>query len=206
MTRPMVADQEPAAGRTPQRREPAAVLGLAALAAAAILVATGRSWLAVTVQRRPPFGPLRVPLTGHARYPALTGVAVVALLCVVLVLVTGPLVRRGLGVLLVLAGGWAAGYATSGLARPGSARLTELLGDRLAQGSGRLELHQRLGWPVLTLLAAVLLAACGLLVAVRGGRWQLGMSSRYAAPAASAESGDPWRRLDRGEDPTVPGD
>jgi uncharacterized membrane protein (TIGR02234 family) len=210
MTPQMLAGRDPAdgpvAGRTVQRREPAAVLGLAALAAVAMLVATGRSWLAVTVDRRPPFGPLRVPLTGHAQYPALTGLAVVALLCVVLVLVTGPLVRRVLGGLLALAGGWAGGYAVLGLARPGPARLAELLGDRLAQGSGQLELHQRPGWPVLTLLAAVLMAGCGVVVAVRGGRWQLGMSSRYAAPAVTAESSDPWRRLDRGEDPTVPGD
>ncbi|MDQ1745348.1 MAG: hypothetical protein QOE23_3687, partial [Pseudonocardiales bacterium] len=90
--------------------------------------------------------------------------------------------------------------------RPGPARLAELLGDRLGMGSGRLELHQRPVWPVLTLLAAGLLVACGLVVAVRAGRWRLGMSARYAAPAESGESPDPWRRLDRGEDPTVPDD
>jgi|GEM_PF-1911448 len=209
MTPQMLAGRDsargPVAGR-PARREPAVVLGLAAPAAVAILVATGRSWLLVTVDRRPPFGPLRVPLTGHAQYPALTGLAVVALLCVVLVLVTGPLVRRVLGGLLVLAGCWAGGYAVLGLGRPGRSRLAELLGDRLAQGSGRLGLHQQPGWPVLTLLAAVLLTGCGVAVAVRGGRWRLGMSSRYAAPAVTAESADPWRRLDRGEDPTVPDD
>jgi hypothetical protein len=206
MTSQMLAGREPADGWAARRREPAAVLGLAALAAAAILVATGRPWLTVTVQRRPPFGPLRVPLTGHAQYPVLTGLAVAALLCAVLVLVTGPVVRRVLGALLVPAGAWAAGYAVAGLSRPAPGRLAELLGDRLAQGSGSLGLHQRSEWPVLTLLAAVLLAGCGVVVAVRGGRWQLGMSSRYAAPAVSGESADPWRRLDRGEDPTVPDD
>lgn len=201
----MLAERDPGAAG-PDRREPAAVLALAALAAAVILVAAGRAWSTATVHRRPPFGPLRVALTGHARYPALTGVAVVALLCVVLVLVTGPVVRRVLGVLLALAGCWALGYAVAGLARPGPGRLAELLGDRLAQGSGQVALHQQPAWPVLTLLAAVLLAACGFAVVARGGRWRLGMSARYAAPAATAESSDPWRRLDRGEDPTVPDD
>ena len=189
--------------RPAQRREMAGVLGLAALAGLSILFTSSRSWLGVTAGRRPPFGPLRVELTGRDQYPALSGLAVVALLSVVLVLVTGGVVRRLLGVLLALAGGWAAWYAGSGISRPGTARVTELLGDRLAQGSGTFELRQHSHWPVLTLLAAALLAVCGLVLAVRAGRWQLGMSARYAAPAAAAESGDPWRRLDRGEDPTV---
>jgi len=186
-----------------QRREMAGVLGLAALAGLAILFTASRSWLEVTAGRRPPFGPLRVPLTGRDEYPALTGLAVVALLGVVLVLVTGGVIRRALGVVLVVAAGLAARYAGGGMSRPGTARLQELLGDRLAQGSGTFELRQHSHWPVLTLLAAVLLAVCGLVLAVRAGRWQLGMSARYAAPAAGAESGDPWRRLDRGDDPTV---
>ena len=66
-------------------------------------------------------------VTGRAQYPALTGLAVVALLGVVLVLVTGGMVRRLLGGLLVLAG------AGRRLCRPragpaGPARLAELLG------------------------------------------------------------------------------
>jgi hypothetical protein len=181
----------------------ACVLGLAALAGVAMLFAASRSWLAVTVGRRPPFGPLRVELTGHAQYPALTGLAVVGLLSVVLVLVTGGLVRRALGGLIALVGGWACGYALSGLASPSPARLAELLGDRLAQSSGLTQLHRHPIWAGVTLLAAVLLVLCGLTLVVRASRWQLGMSARYAAPAAVAESADPWRRLDRGDDPTL---
>jgi hypothetical protein len=181
----------------------AGVLGLAALAALTILFATSRSWLGVTVGRRPPFGPLRVELTGRAEYPALTGLAVVALLGVVLVLVTGGVVRRVLGGLLVLVGGWSCGYAAGGLVSPGPGRLARLLGNRLAQSSGLTQLDRHPVWPMSALLAAVLLVLCGLVLVVRAGRWQLGMSARYAAPAAVAESGDPWRRLDRGEDPTV---
>jgi hypothetical protein len=108
-----------------------------------------------------------------------------------------------LGGLLALAGGWSCGYAASGLARPGPERLERLLGDRLAQSTGLSELHRHPVWAASTLLAAVLLLLCGLAVVARAGRWQLGLSARYAAPAAVGESGDPWRRLDRGEDPTV---
>jgi hypothetical protein len=205
MTPQTLTGQGPASGpaRAAQRREMAGVLGLAALASLAILFTTSRSWLGITVARRPPFGPLRVQLTGRAEYPALTGLAVVALLSVVLVLVTGGVVRRVLGVLLVVAGGWSCGYAASGLVSPGAARLAELLGDRLAQSSGPAQLQRHPVWAALTLLAAVLLVLCGLVVVVRAGRWKLGLSARYATPAAVAESGDPWRRLDRGEDPTV---
>ncbi len=189
--------------RSAQRREMAGVLGLAALAGAVILFAASRSWQTVTIERRPPFGPLQVELTGRALYPALSGLAVVALLSVALVLVTGGLLRRLLGGLLVLVGASACGYAGSGLTTPGPARLARLLGDRLAQSSGLPLLQRHPVWVVLTLLAAALLVLCGLLLAVRAGRWQLGLSARYAAPAAVAESADPWRRLDRGEDPTV---
>jgi len=190
--------------RPAQRREMAGVLGLAALAGLAMLFTTSRPWLDVTVARRPPFGPLQVELTGHAEYPALTGLAIVAVLGVVLVLVvSGAVARRVLGGLLALAGGWSGGYAARGLASPSPGRLAQLLGDRLAQSSGLTELHRHPAWAVLTLLAAGLLVLCGLVVVVRAGRWRLGLSARYAAPAAVAESGDPWRRLDRGEDPTV---
>jgi hypothetical protein len=183
-------------GRAGQRREMASVLGLAALAGLAILFTSSQSWLDVTVGRRPPFGPLRVRLTGRAEYPALTGLAVVALLGVVLVLVTAGVVRRALGVLLALVGGLACWYAGHGLAEPGPARLTELLGDRLSQSTGLSQLDRHQVWAGCSLLAAALLV-------LRAGGWQPGLSARYGAPAAVAESGDPWRRLDRGEDPTV---
>lgn len=189
--------------RSAQRREMACVLGLAALAGAMILFAASRSWLGVTVGRRPPFGQLQVELTGRTLYPGLTGLALVALLSVALVLVTGGVLRRVLGGLLALVGGWACWYAVSGLSTPGPARLAELLGDRLSQGSGLTQLHRHPVWAGLTVLAAVLLVLCGLVLVVRASRWQLGMSARYAAPAAVAQSADPWRRLDRGEDPTV---
>ncbi len=190
-------------GRSADRRELATVLAAAAVAALVIVFASSRSWAAVTVGRRLPFGPLHVQLTGRTEFPALNGLAVVALLITVLVLVTGGWARRVLGLLLVLVGGSAGWYAARGLASLGSSRLRELLGDRLSQGSGLIELHRHRSWAVLTLLAAVLLVLAGVVLVLRAGRWQVGMSARYAAPAAVAESNDPWRRLDRGEDPTI---
>lgn len=185
--------------RSAQRREMACVLGLAALAGAVILFAASRSWMTVTAERRPPFGPLQAERTGGEVYPALPGLAVVALLIVALVLVTGGVVRRLLGGLLVLVGGWECWYAVNGLANTIPGQLSQP--DRAPLAGEQEEWHTF--WAGVTLVAAVLLMLCGLLLVIRAGRWQLGLSARYAAPGAVAESADPWRRLDRGEDPTV---
>jgi hypothetical protein len=182
----------------------ACVLGLAALAGAVILFAAGQSWVSTTSQRRPPFGPLQAELTGRELHPALTGLAVVAVLSVALTLVTGGVVRRLLGGLLALLGGWACWYAVNGLANTIPGQSSQPDGARFIGDGGLQQLHWHPVWAGVTLAAAVLLVLCGLLQVIRAGRWRLGMSAKYAAPAAVAESADPWRRLDRGEDPTLP--
>ena len=60
-----------------------------------------------------------------------------------------------------------------------------------------------LPWPWAALVGSVLLAAGGLLVALRGRRWAV-LSGRYDAPAArrTAPEVSAWEALDRGEDPT----
>jgi hypothetical protein len=63
------------------------------------------------------------------------------------------------------------------------------------------------GWSLArvgALLGAVLGLVAGTLAAARGPHWAA-MSSRYDAPSArrSAADTDPWRALDRGEDPTL---
>jgi Tryptophan-associated transmembrane protein (Trp_oprn_chp) len=59
-------------------------------------------------------------------------------------------------------------------------------------------------WRVAVLLGAVLGACGGALAALRGQQWA-SMSRRYDAPSAPkpAHESDPWRALDRGEDPTL---
>jgi uncharacterized membrane protein (TIGR02234 family) len=61
-------------------------------------------------------------------------------------------------------------------------------------------------WPVLSAICGVLVVAAGVLIAVRGHRWQ-GMSARYEAQPARADNpvkaaAALWSALDRGEDPT----
>jgi O-antigen ligase len=59
-------------------------------------------------------------------------------------------------------------------------------------------------WRVAVLAGAVLGAVGGGLAAARGHRWAA-MSSRYDAPSAArpAHESDPWKALDRGDDPTL---
>jgi hypothetical protein len=58
-------------------------------------------------------------------------------------------------------------------------------------------------WPTVGLVGAALAALGGLVLLLRAGDWPTGLSARYEAPAAAATSDDPWRALDRGDDPTI---
>jgi Tryptophan-associated transmembrane protein (Trp_oprn_chp) len=58
------------------------------------------------------------------------------------------------------------------------------------------------GWRIAALLGSVLAAAAGILSAARGHTWA-SMSGRYDAPTGVADESDPWKAIDRGEDPTL---
>lgn len=189
--------------RAGERRELAGTVLLMVLGGALILLAAGRSWVTATVPRQLPFPALRLALTGHALHPPLTGLAVVALIAAVVVLVVGGWLRRALGVLVLLLAGWSGWYAVRGIGGPSTGRVLQLAGDRLSQPSGRPVVQSHPVWAVLTLIGAVCLLLAGLMLLARSGGWRIGLSSRYGAPAEAAAAGDPWRQLDRGEDPTI---
>jgi uncharacterized membrane protein (TIGR02234 family) len=185
------------------RRQLAGTLLLVLVGGGLILAVAGRSWASVTLPRQPPFGLLRLALSGHALYPPLTALAVVALIVAVLVLAVSGWPRRLLGVVLVLIGCWTGDYAIRGIGRPGTSRILELAGDRLSQQSGSLQVQLHRVWPWLAAVGSWCLLVAGLWLLLRPGDWRLGMSGRYAAPAEAAAATDPWRQLDRGEDPTM---
>jgi hypothetical protein len=197
----------PAGGPAPavrsDRRELAGAIGLIVLGGAGIMLTCGQRWLVVTEPRLAPFGTLRLGYSGRALYPALNGLAVVAVLAAVLVLISGGWPRRLLGALLcllALATGW---YSARALGAPNAATVRSLLGSRLDQQAGGLRLDYRPAWAAAALACSVLLLIAGAIVLWRADRWQIGLSSRYAAPVEAAKSDDPWRSLDRGEDPTI---
>lgn len=177
---------------------------LIAVGAGGIVFTSSQQWLRLHAARQPPFGPVSLGVSGRTEFPALNGLAVVALVTAVLVLVTGGWARRALGLLLVAAGVGSFWYGLRGLSTPNASRLSELLRDRLSQTTGTIDVDRHPVWPTLTLVLAAVVTLAGLAVLVRAAAWRAGLSSRYAAPAEVATSGDPWRRLDRGEDPTMP--
>ena len=189
--------------RTGERRELAGTVLLVLLGGALILLGAGRGWATAAVPRQPPFPDLRLSLTGRTLYPPLTALAVVALIAAVVALVLGGWPRRVVGALLVLLAGWSGWYAGHGLASPSAHRVLQLAGDRLSQRSGPPVVQSHPVWAVLALLGSACLLLAGLALLTRAGGWRTGLSSRYGAPAEAAAGGDPWRQLDRGEDPTI---
>ncbi len=186
-----------------RRREIGAVLGLMVLAGGGALLACSRVWLTLAVNRPAPFAALSVTVPGRTEFPALAGLAVVTLLAGIVALIAGRWARTVLGVLVVLsslAEGW---YAWRGFAIPGDGRLRELMGGIGKTGTAAVSSHRSVAWPSLTFAFAALSLLAGLALAARGRGWKAGLSSRYAAPVEVALSADPWRSLDRGEDPTI---
>lgn len=197
------ADPSSTLARSGERRELAGTVLLAVLGGALILLAAGRSWATATVPRQQPFPALRLALTGHTLYPPLTGLAVVALIAAVVVLVLGGWPRRAVGVLVLLLAAWSGWYAVRGIGGPSTSRVLQVAGERLSQRSGPPAVQPHPVWAVLTLAGAGCLLLAGLLLLARSKTWRIGLSSRYGAPAEAAAAGDPWRQLDRGEDPTI---
>jgi uncharacterized membrane protein (TIGR02234 family) len=156
--------------------------GLAAYAAT-------RVW-SVDVVTRPGMSDLRTTRTGADLEPWLIGLAVVALAGTGALLATHGRVRRGLGVLLALAGAGVVAGAIAG--RVG-----------LEAGSASPV------WPIACALGGAIVVAGGVTAARFGHQWPA-MSARYERrPARTAPADTPadhraaWDALDRGDDPTA---
>ena len=189
------------------RRELYGTVLLLVVGAGSMLWVANRAWFTASVRREPPFGPITSRITGHHIYPALTGFALVALLTALLVLVTGGWPRRILGGLTVVVAGWTGWYAIDAIrfTRRRYVGLNDVGGflhDRQVSGS-LVALHSHAVWAWLSALCSVLLLVAGIVLMLRSGGWTGGLSRRYAAPAEAAAAPDPWRQLDRGEDPTI---
>jgi Tryptophan-associated transmembrane protein (Trp_oprn_chp) len=185
------------------RRELGSLVAVIVLAAGAVLLLSSLHWLRLDADRPAPFQALHAEVSGRKEFPALAGLAVVALLIAVLAAVTGTWARRLLGVVLVLTGLGCLGYGIRGLSTPSQSRLRDLIGSSTAIGPGAVRSATTTVLPVLTVVVSVLLVAAGVVLSWRSGRWSTGLSARYEAPALARRVEDPWRSLDRGEDPTA---
>ncbi|MDT7570517.1 MAG: hypothetical protein QOE05_691 [Actinomycetota bacterium] len=180
------------------RRELLVAVLLSLLGSALVLLAVSRPWIAHSVGAAPPLPSKPFRVEGSRLAPGARALALVGLAGVAAVLATRRLGRVAVGVLLVAAGGGIFAVVARALADPDAAvrRAGPSVDVTLAPG-------QDLGsWPYLALLGAVLVAASGLLVVIRGRSWAA-MSERYDAPAAKTpRESSLWDALDRGEDPT----
>lgn len=177
------------------------------LAGAGVVVATaGRTWTQVTVPGLP--GADVVTADGRLVAPGATALALVAAAGAVVLVTSGPVVRRLAAGLLVLAGLGVAALGVPVLADPADAvgpavsRVTGTTGTP-APGSARAT-----AWPWVSGAGGLLIVAGGAVGLARGRRWS-GPARRFergepvARPrSAKDERLDAWDSLSAGDDPT----
>ncbi|WP_092600473.1 Trp biosynthesis-associated membrane protein [Actinopolyspora xinjiangensis] len=180
------------------------VIGMLA-AAVGLWAASSLVW---TRQRyRTPFsGDDVARVTGEALRPELAPLALATLAAIAAVLATGGLLRRVIGLVIVLEAvllGW---RLFDWLVGP--AGVSEVPGS--PPGSRPLEVREVLPYaPALMGASALVLLLCGAAVLFAARRMPA-MGSKYSAPAEARETRDPdrrlWEDLDEGRDPTEAGD
>jgi uncharacterized membrane protein (TIGR02234 family) len=185
----------------------AAVLLLGLAGAVAVMVAVTRPWIRGTAEVSG-LPTIEADVSGTTLAPLAGALGVVLLASFGAVIATRGWVRRGLGVLIVVA---SVVVLVSALAPPDAA---DALEDALsAKGwAGGDYTRTTVGWRWLALAGAIGCLAAGAAVAVRGHRWAV-MGSRYDAPVAPTsaaqrdadheiDDAELWRALDQGHDPT----
>ena len=180
------------------RRELLTSVLLCLLGSALVLLAVSRSWVTHRIAAPAPLPSKAFTVAGTHLAPGARALALVGLAGVAAVLATRRLGRIAVGVLLTAAGAGIVAVVARALADPDAAirRAGPFVDVTYAPG-------QHLGrWPYVALLGAVLVAAGGVLVVVRGRSWA-SMSAKYDAPAQKPHGeASLWDALDRGEDPT----
>jgi hypothetical protein len=155
-----------------------------AIASAVVLFAASRHWDSIMTHQVSPLPPTTDHRTGSQLSPWLPALGAVGLAGAGALLATGGRLRTVVGGLLALAGIGVIGAVI----------------EALRHGIG-------VGWPVLTLVAAAVVAAAGALTIRYSDTWPQ-MSARYERPQAGATTAKApqtqlWDALDRGEDPTA---
>ena len=187
------------------RRRPRTGLVLVGAGAVLLLVAAGRPWLHVVLDRPPPLPAAGREVTGADVLAWLRPVALLGLAGVPALLAARRAGRVLVGLLLVAAGLVAAVRCTA-LATGGTPALLARSG-----GAGGVAQADATAWPLLAAAGGLVLAAGAVAVLLSGRSG--GLSARYEAPAArevppaattDARGGEAaaWDALDRGDDPT----
>lgn len=167
-----------------------------------MLLAASRTWSVLTLST--PGAPTdAVSVTGTEAVPLTGALALVVLAGSVAILPTAGRLRRGIGVVLVVAG-----MAAAVAAATAEGAVSDALADAVADSPGSLGAAVSAGagvawWRWLVVLAGLLASVVGVATAWHGHTWAE-MGRRYDAPTlAASDEGDPWQALDAGHDPTV---
>ena len=197
---------------TPGRRGLTVAIGLCLLGSLLVLGTASRTWVEVVVLRGAVLPETTASVRGSDLVTGLRAVGFVGLAGVLALLATRRTGRVLVGALLALCGAAVVGLVARVMGRLyQEALLTEQV-LALSPVGVRTD-GPATPWPWLCLAGGALLAATGVLVALRGRRWAE-MSRRYDAPAAQQEAAPVdgeqaerrlWEALDRGEDPTTGG-
>ncbi len=181
------------------------MLLLTVLGAVLVLTASGRTWVSGQVSGQQ----LSVSAGGGEVSGLPSALALVGLASAVAVFAVRGLARVLVGALVALAG---FGVAVScALGAGDTAAVDAVAARKLALVGTTAEHITHTLWPWVGLVGGLLLAAAGLLTALRGRGWPA-MGTRYDAPvaakarpsaAAPSAPADLWKALDRGEDPTA---
>ncbi|MGJ9423244.1 Trp biosynthesis-associated membrane protein [Aeromicrobium sp. CF3.5] len=180
------------------------VLGLLAAGGMAFL-ASSRQWANATVASDG-LPSDTIEITGSQALPLMGALALVVVTAALAVLATGGRMRRGVGIITVLA-------AAGGLwvVITGGGSIDRAFADAVEQspaftGGDVPPFSQSVLWPVVAAAAFAIAVALGVVTVAMGHRWSA-MSRRYEAPTGAAPTrpkteADIWKALDEGRDPT----
>jgi uncharacterized membrane protein (TIGR02234 family) len=186
----------------------AVALGVQIIGAAALLLIATREWQTVTTIRPRPFGNDVLGLSGRTVDGAITALALVALAGVVAVIATKATVRRVIGALVAVAGVVLIWRVVAAMSAVSSARAHALVVAKHPQVAGTPHVVTHPVWPLLSLVAALLVLGAGVLIAARGASWAA-MSARYERRSVDPEQeraradASLWSALESGADPTA---
>ncbi|WP_139003671.1 Trp biosynthesis-associated membrane protein [Arthrobacter crystallopoietes] len=179
------------------------------LASLAAFGATTQTWLNV----RLPQSTVQTPdlsVAGSEAAIAVTALALVGLAAALAASIAGRIARIVIAVLLALAGAGIALSSYQVIADPAAAASTAI-GEATGQVGQAAEISSTM-FPVLALVAGLLMAACAVWLVLAGRRWQA--NRKYTSATARQADGSPsdrggpvdeidsWDQLSRGTDPT----
>lgn len=177
------------------------------LGAAVALIGSTQTWLVASVEGTD------IPATGSEALALLQPLALAGLALTLALALVGKALRFVFSALAVVIGGALTALITPIVADPPVSAIarvvTEHTGIAGVESVGEItSAIDATAWPIVALIASLVVAVGGALALVTGPAWRKG-TSRYDAPSTSASAGDgpldavdSWDRLTRGGDPT----